>query len=373
MVTYIIIGSLLYLILLINLPLLPNKSPGITHLKAIRALLLIPLIGFLFFLTVFRSFNVGTDYSMYYLFFSRGDYAQSFDLFIILIYDFARNRGDFLLFTYIITGLFLLFNLIAIKKITFNFLVSFTFFILSFYFFYIFNGMRQAVAISVVFIAIYFIQKEKMRAKDYFLYFVLILMAAQFHVSAWFMLPLILLRFFKINKAVIFIAFVLTGFGYFTPFIKDVLDDALLIFDFYATKYENTLDQFFSVNKEKSLSHFIPVVIQYSFLYYSLIIKKPQTLYEKFLTNYYLVFLFLYSASGVEAIDRIQFYFYPSIILFYDYLIHSIYTIKGGADRKGLLPVSKMVAMISISFWFLYFVLRVMQGTGGINPYEFMG
>ncbi|SDI33682.1 EpsG family protein [Planococcus glaciei] len=372
MLTYVFVGSLLYILFLINLPLLPNRSSGITHVKAMRGLLLIPIIGYLMYLAIFRSLNVGTDYEMYYNFYVNGEYTEKFDLFIVLIYDFARNEGNFLFFTFIITSLFLLFNLLAIKKITYNFFVSFTIFVLSFYFFFVFNGMRQAVAIAVVFSAVYFVQKEQMRMRDFLAFILLIFVAAQFHVSAIFMFPLLFLRFFKVNRATIVIVFLLTVMGYFTPFIKNNIGYSLAVIDFYAQKYENDLDFFFLVNKEKGILQFMPVIIQYLFLYYSFNLKKPESVYEKFLTSYYLAFLFLYSASGVEAVDRIQYYFYPSIILFYDYLIHSIYTTREIEQSGKKVNMNRMVVLASISFWFLYFILRVNQGIGGIKPYNFM-
>lgn len=372
MSVYLAIGFLLYIVLLLNLPLLPNKTAGITHVKAMRGLLLVPVIAYLFYMTVFRAFSVGTDYIMYRNFFIRGDYTEQFDYFIVLIYDFARNEGDFLVFTFIITSLFLIFNLVAIRKITYNFFISFTFFVLSFYFFYVFNGMRQAVAISVIFLAVYFIQKEKMKIRDVLAYLLLIAIAVQFHISALFMLPLVFLRFFKTTKLIVLIAFAITMFGYFTPFVKNVLDDFLMLFDFYVQKYESDLDDFFAVNKEKSLVHFIPVVIQYFFLYFSLTLQSSKSRENKFLLNFYLAYLFLYSASGVEAIDRMQYYFYPSVILFYDYLIHAIYSNREDESGSRFIQVNKLMALASISFWFLYFVLRVYQGTGGITPYKFM-
>ncbi|WP_412178107.1 EpsG family protein, partial [Planococcus glaciei] len=155
-----------------------------THVKVMRILFLIPVIGFLFYITVFRSLNVGTDYLMYYNFYVRGDYIEIFDFFIVLIYDMARNKGDFIFFTFSITGLFMIFNLWAIKKISHNFFVSFTFFILSFYYFYIYNGMRQAVAISLIFMAVYYVQKDRLKIKDLLLYTFFMILAILFHVSA---------------------------------------------------------------------------------------------------------------------------------------------------------------------------------------------
>ncbi|MFD1862007.1 EpsG family protein [Planococcus chinensis] len=372
MFTYLFVGSLLYILFLINLPLLPNNSQGITHLKVMRVLLLIPIICYLLYLAIFRSLDVGTDYKMYHNFYLTGEYAEKFDFFVVMIYELAHHEGNFLIFTFLITGLFLIFNLLAIKKITYNFFVSFTLFILSFYFFFVFNGMRQAVAIAVIFLAVYFIQKEHMKKKDFLIFLSLVFIAMQFHFSAIFMFPLILLRFFKVDKKIILIAFSLTVIGYFTPFIKNNIGYSLAVIDFYAQKYENDLDFFFLVNKEKGILQFMPVIIQYAFLYYSFKLKKPENIYEKFLINYYLAFLFLYSASGVEAIDRLQYYFYPSIILFYDYLINTICLNKGIQKHTKQGYINRIIGIASISFWFLYFILRVNQGIGGINPYDFI-
>lgn len=373
MYTYLIIGSLLYILFLFNLPLLHDISRGMTHVKVMRILFLIPVIGLLFYITVFRSLDVGTDYSMYYGFYLRGDYEHIFDFFINLIYDLARSEGNFLLFTFTVTGLFLFFNLWAIKKISYNFYVSFTLFILSFYFFYIYNGMRQAVAISLIFMAICYIQKEKLKIKDLLLYFTFIVLAILFHFSSIYMLPLIVLRFLKVNKLTVIIAFFITALGYFLPFTKDVLTDLLMNSDFYVEKYGTQPDTFFSVNKEKTWIEFLPVAVQFTFLYYSLTLTKHKNVSSHFIINYYLLFLLLYSGSGIEAIDRLQFFFYPSIILFYDYLIYTVYKKERQNNTDSpLFGSENFWVLCSVSFWFLYFVLRVLQGTHGINPYEIM-
>lgn len=373
MYPYIVIGSLLYIIFLLNSPLLHDLNKGITHIKVMRAVMIIPIIGFLFFITIYRSLEVGTDYLMYYNFYLKGDYVDLFDFFVVIIYDFARHERNFLVFTFILTSLFLFFNVLAIKKISRSFYVSFTFFILSFYYFYIYNGMRQAVAISIIFFGIYFIQKEKLNVKDFLFYTLLICMAMQFHFSAIYMFPLFILRFLKVNKQIVIISFFITAIGYFVPFTKDVYTNLLLNFDFYAQKYDSQPEEFFGVNKNKDLLDFIPVIFQYIFLYYSLALKQPKTISDNFVINYYLGFLIFYAGSGIEAIDRIQFYFYPSIILFYDYLIFTIYTRSNIKSFKFTASISKMMALISVSFWFLYFLIRVLQGTHGISPYELMG
>lgn len=372
MYIYIIVGSLLYVIFLLNMPLYQKKNNKITHLDIMRLVFLIPVIGFLFYISVFRSLNVGADYSMYYSFYINGDYAENFDYFIVLIYDFARQEGDFLIFTFILTGLFIAFNLLAIKKLSYNFFVSFIFFILSFYFFYIFNGMRQAVAISIIFLGIYYIQKEQLKIKDFLLYLLLIILAMQFHFSAVFAFSIIFLRFPKINKSIVIVAFIFTAIGYFFSFPKELFSSLLMNFDFYAQKYVNNIDFFFSVNKQKGLMEFVPVLIQYLFLYYILTIKRTENKSSRFILNYYLCFLILYSSSGIEAVDRFQFYFYPSIILFYDYLINTIYTERVKENRNYAISVNKTIAIVSVSFWFLYFIIRVIQGTHGIYPYNFM-
>ncbi|MGK7376321.1 EpsG family protein [Planococcus sp. 1R117A] len=372
MYAYIIIGSLIYMIFLFNLPLLHHKNNGLTHLKIFRFFLLIPIIVYFFFLALFRSLNVGTDYSMYYEVYVNGKYTEHFDFFIILIYEFARQENNFLIFTFIITGLFITFNLLAIKKTCYNFFVSFTFFVLSFYFFYVLNGMRQAVAISILFLGIYYIRKEQFKLKDLLLYILLIFLAKQFHFSAVYMFPLIFLRFIKIDKPIVIVAFIFTAISYFSPFTKDIATSILMNFNFYVQKYVNQPEYFFSVNKEKGIVEFMPVMIQYFFLYYSLTLKQAKSISNRFTLNYYLAFLFLYAGSGIEAIDRLQLYFYPAVILFYDYFIYSIYSNGNGEKRKPLMSMPKTMAIVCVSFWFLYFVIRVAQGTLGINPYEIM-
>ena len=76
----------------------------------------------------------------------------------------------------------------GIKKMSPNFTLSVVIFVASFFYFETLNLMRQFVAISILFAAFPFVIENKT-----WKYLVAVLIAAQFHMSAYIMLPLILL------------------------------------------------------------------------------------------------------------------------------------------------------------------------------------
>jgi len=169
----------------------------------------------------------------------------------------------------------------------------------------------------------------------------------------------VLLKKIKLNKKVYLYSILFITFGYFTEYLKELIYPIISSVEFYNEKYSYNPDFFFEVNKEKGFIQFIPILIQYLFFMLFVLKNFAEKLSKKdiFVTNYYFIFLFLYSFSGIESIDRLQLYFIPSIIFFYDMLLFK---------RKN----NSLLGVLVIVFWVAYFTIRILQGTNGIYPFE---
>lgn len=162
-----------------------------------RKAIIFPSIFLILFSSI-RSYTVGTDsisyteayrleYDPYYYGFNSNiEYGyQLFDYFILNF--FSDYFWLFLFFSIIVVCLYM----ITIKRISINYLVSvFVFITFGFYTFF-FNGLRQGVAMAICFFGLpYLIEKRIIP------YFLVVLTASMFHVSALVMVPM----YFLVNS-----------------------------------------------------------------------------------------------------------------------------------------------------------------------------
>ena len=165
-----------------------------------RKAIIFPSIFLILFSSI-RSYTVGTDsisyteayrleYDPYYYGFNSNiEYGyQLFDYFILNF--FSDYFWLFLFFSIIVVCLYM----ITIKRISINYLVSvFVFMTFGFYTFF-FNGLRQGVAMAICFFGLpYLIEKRIIP------YFLVVLTASMFHVSALVMLPVYVLVLTRIK------------------------------------------------------------------------------------------------------------------------------------------------------------------------------
>lgn len=165
-----------------------------------RKAIIFPSIFLIIFSSI-RSYTVGTDsisyteayrfeYDPYYYGFNSNiEYGyQFFDYFILNF--FSDYFWLFLFFSTIVVCLYM----ITIKRISINYLVSvFVFITFGFYTFF-FNGLRQGVAMAICFFGLpYLIEKRIIP------YFLVVLTASMFHVSALVMLPVYFLVLTRIK------------------------------------------------------------------------------------------------------------------------------------------------------------------------------
>src|SRR5690606_19464441 len=84
--------------------------------------------------------------------------------------------------------------LFVIKRFSNNYILSVFIYITFGFYTFLFNGLRQGIAMAVCFLALpYLINKNKLK------YFLLIVIASLFHTSAWVMLPFYFLVHMKLR------------------------------------------------------------------------------------------------------------------------------------------------------------------------------
>jgi EpsG family len=366
---YITIGITVYLYLLFTSTIIYSRTHKLVVVKYFNKLYVIMFFLFLALFSILRGLNVGTDYKMYNYFFLNRNYNDYFDMGIVIIYNISVFFKNFQLFTIICTLLFLYFTFRLIKKYSYNIITALSLFILSYFYYLILNQTRQAIAIIILWIGLLAFSNNRKRGILVFIPSVII--AAQFHYSAYLTLGFLFLNFIKVNRRFLLIGFIIVIFGYFTDIIRSIVSPILTNLTFYEAKYSSDLSQFFGKNKEKGFLQFLPVMIQFILFYIWLGYKKTNVTEKKnsitLIETYYFFYLILYCVAGIEATDRFQIYLYPSIIFFYDMFIYYIMGQPVRNKKESLFRIALFI--IIITFWLIYYLLRVIQNTNGIIPY----
>ncbi|MBZ6489057.1 EpsG family protein [Priestia aryabhattai] len=319
-------------------------------------------------LAAFKGVGVGTDYPMYYNFFLNKSY-NDVEYGISFIYDVSIKYNNFLVFSFLIYFLFLFFIFQGIKKNCPNYLISILMFIFTYTYFTSYNQLRQMIAVSIIFCFVNYLISNRKLIK--IKYLVVILIALLFHNSAIFMFSLFFIPQKKFSVRIVVPLFLMTIILYFIPEFKNQIGNIIVkLSGSYMEKYSTNLDFFFEVNKEKGLLQLIPVVIQMVIVSLSLCFPKNESglninaqIYN-FSTNLVVINLCLYSLAGIEAIDRLQIYFSCFNIYFYSILIHLLLNTK-----KQL--YGQVFIVFIVTFWILYYVLRLITNISGVVPYSF--
>lgn len=365
---------LVYLLLIfISVLLIIFQNSTIYKIENTRRILFYLLTFCLFLLMILRSSNVGTDYLAYNGYFYSTSFAlksQYIENGYILLNEVAQELGIFLIipaFEFIISyfGMYKLST--VFKTNSFAFL---GFYILTYVYMQSFNALRQFIAIGFICFGCVFLFSQK--RSRYLLFIFFIFLAYEFHSSSLIMIFLPLLSRIRVTKSITFMMMVLTSVLFFTGWGFKITQPLIGLNSHYATKYGGDTGFLISTGS-KGLVQFIPVLIQFIMLIMYLYIQennsinldKNHTLLSKknnFIFSGYLIFLMLYAAGGNGVVDRIQFFFFPIVIianiLFYDS--------RSYLDFKMFIYRSVLLA-----FWVLYCILRLVMNNAGVVPYSF--
>ncbi|TCB65060.1 EpsG family protein [Acinetobacter sp. ANC 4178] len=168
--------------------------------KLSRKAIIVPSL-FLILLPSLRSNNIGTDSKTYTLAydFNYDPYRYGFDpdieygyqLLDSIILNFTHNY----FWLFFISSLFVIpAYLLTIKKLSINYYYSILIFVTFGFYTFFFNGLRQGIAMAICFFSLPYLIEKRIIS-----YFIIIIFAAMFHVSALVMVPIYFLVNLKIK------------------------------------------------------------------------------------------------------------------------------------------------------------------------------
>lgn len=333
-----------------------------------------PFLSFLFlilllYLATFRSRSVGTDYSMYNGFFFMTN-QQLKAIYIengyLLIYGIARWANNFYIVPFISFLLFFVGIYRFSKEVELSTEVLLGFLVCSYLYCSSFNTIRQMSAIGIVFFALSLYISDKILPKhrwlNIMLYVSIVYIASQFHASAWVALLLPFIEYIPISSTLVFWGGVLTTIGFFTKFINNVIPQLVILFPHYLTKHNGIDSAFFVDQGSKGIVEFLPILIQFIFLFLICYYARRFIRTNKFISSGYLVYLLLFIGGGNASIIRVQAYLLPFIIFFYG---------KYFQDGSGSILHLKnsVVKFIIILFFIVYFIFRLLRNISGVVPF----
>lgn len=230
---------------------------------------------------------------------------------------------------------------------------AFLYFGLTHYFFVV-SGIRQGLAISIFNFAIPFLF-----ARKWFYYCLIVILAAQFHSSAYLLIFLPFINYVKLNRKTLIISIIVIVINFL--FLDKIFDMFFSFFPNYGVDYLEK--ERISESKVGLYIILITYLIGLYFVIKNFSLKNYTTL-QKFMLMFYLIMImFLFLAIKVSILVRYIHYFTPlSIVL----LSNSVAAIKKPINR-----------FISYMFWVLllstqiYIILAYREDWFMVLPFKF--
>ena len=345
-----------------NKPQLAKNSFGYTYCKP-NVFLFCMSICVILFLFAFRGWT-GTD---------TGTYISSYrNMYRVSLLSIYKNSHDWLFYAvqWINYKLFsgsLICNNIVIGLITYlpvlimyikysgNYKLAFIFYVLTSNFFFQFNGQRQAVAMAIVFAAYPLLIHKK-----YIPFFLLTLLAYNFHSTAIIMIPISFLLTKKTSsKLFIITSFVLLFSAIFIWQLWDDLFELLGVMgqDRLVNEYSGiTAEDAPGANILRLLVYSAPCIV--GIIYYKPLCKKLQN-YDFLLNNAILGSIFMLAATKTWYFARLTTYFaYTTPILLIQ--ISSVFNKR-----------SKKIYYLSLILLFTLYMYFYLNMDSNLLPYNF--
>jgi len=254
--------------------------------------IVIPIV-LLLLLDTFRAYTVGTDYMMYYNFYSWGAYASLLDNFDLskIIANFGQDKSSelgwgilnslsyniglpfYVVNLFIITIILLFYKSALYRQSPDMYLSIYLFLMLGFYY-STFNIMRQVVSIAIFVYSIRYIKEKKPGPYLFCCFF-----AFLFHTSALLLPFLYLIKYIKINRPTL-IVLLLTSIiiplsGLDRVIISFFFNEmALTVYEHYADLYGNT-----GLNAMGKFINMFLLVIQVLMFIYCYLNQKEHNIY----------------------------------------------------------------------------------------------
>lgn len=377
MVIYFVILFLFGSLILIKSYSNDTQNLNTTDYKVSNILLISITFLILFFIYFFRSWSVGTDYSMYNNFYYLSDdYLKSIGIEpgFLFLYSLARHVENFRIISCFSFLIFWWGLIRCAKQLKIDQIAVISFFVVSYTYFISFNIIRQMTAIGIVMLGLgniiknieYFKRKKisKLHLLVSFLYYLIFVAIAQlFHSSAWVAVFLPFVMLFKVTSLSTVFGGAFTVVAYLSRVANILFPHLLFLFSHYVEKYSSSGLSFFTEG-EKSVTALLPVIIQFIFLYIIVSHEKDFSKNNQALISGYYMYLVLFSGGGNVPILRVQAYWLIFITFFYAKYFTYHASLSYFKDRN-------LFKFFVFCFWMFYAILRIVLNISGVVPYVF--
>lgn len=306
----------------------------------------------LFSFLALRSETIGSDLINYKEMFSYNNIFSltflieriepGYAIYSYVIYHMTNANYHYFL---VITAFFSLYGVYHfVKNNSKNYLLSLIIYISLSYYFFIFSGLRQALALSITLYSIKYI-----KGNNFWKFLLSILIAISFHKSAFVFLPVYFIRNFKIKNKHIPIFIGICGFLFVFRF-------KILIF-FMSFLYNDYLS-LDDVNGGFGLLFIYVILLFFATLFRKHLLKDSKT--NNLLYNMFWIGIMLQIFATVEgnALRAAYYYFIPLIAFFPS--INRCFK----ENNRALIEITFSIALIA------YFVITLNSATL-VGPYKF--
>lgn len=304
------------------------------------------------------KFRVGSDILVYieeYKTYKSLDVLRIRDLFVnsnrqpgwvILVALFKSISSSFILFQFVQAAF--------INVIIFFFARKYTRYVFSFLLFYLvylyaelnFEVMRESFAVGFFLLSI-----DPYRRKKWWLYYLLVFLAFSFHLSAFFLFLLPLIRFLPINKfcLLIYFGFLSVLLLCLLPLLSDFFSGLMLLgaIEEKATSYLNN-DKYVA---ELTINFLLKGYIYFSLSYYVSVWYAYKTKRVWVVQIVILYFLFDILNKGIPFFYRFNNYLFPIFLLL---LVESVFLLISNSFFKRC----RLFALVALLALFAYFPMK---------------
>ena len=299
-----------------------------------------------------RSFNLAsrTDYSSYMT--NTRDFA-----FYSLTYFLSKLfNGNFIAYEMVLAILSYLPILIVCREESEDYTFSALLFIFIMNFYNPFNGVRQGIAVSLLFYAHYMLFKRK----KYIKYIIMVIIAFGFHSTVLFVVPLFLLSSLKVNNKFLWIVIGGITASFFA--LNSLWGNIIKLFE--ATGQEKLANDYASITLEGSsftrfLVSVLPVVV--GLVFYKKLKETRDDIDSDIILSLFAAIFMLFSMK-TWIFARISYYFSSAPIILISKIPHMFNKEKN----------KYAIAILIVVLYFAYMVALLLHGEGNYLPYTFI-
>lgn len=324
--------------------------------------------------TVFR-YDIGNDYygmATYRLDYFLSDFRSGYSVFdiykeydgrielsyIFFVWLFSWSKYPYVYYIGLYGCISLFFLYKSLERISGSHTLGLFVYITSGILFNSWDWIRQSTAIMVVLYAIPYIEN-----KDWKRYLGLILFSSLFHHSALLMLPIYLVRYFRLNRFILVGVLMIAVAFYLTGVLSQTLTKITALFSFVGG-YENYAESVQSIEQITSVSYKIRSLLYIGLYIGIMLFLSPQEVVKRNLLFIGSV-LFLI-ASGSQILQRISYYFLVVSVTSFPIVYRTLFVKKSNVLLRTI--------MVLIMFLMSVLWIRdiVTMNNRGCTPYDYI-